>query len=147
MKLSRKNLGPDNNEPQHSNEEFFRVPRAEYLMEEMEEIRSRHLGDLVTNPTIQVSGRFTLKVNDDSMNGADIRGGDFVVVEEHEGYPEGCILAVQLGNRQLVRRYSRTGGRIKLQCDPPSRQILIVEDHTPDFRILGQVVQVIREIR
>lgn len=134
-------------EMQPTEEEFFQLPRAEYMVEDLQGDRSRQIGDLVTNPSQHISGRFTVPVNDNSMQGADIKAGDYVVVKKEDAYPEGCILAVQLGNRQMVRRYSRVAGRIHLQCDPPSRQIIIVEDHTPDFSILGQVVQVIREIK
>ena len=135
-----------NNSP--SGEEFFQLPRAEYLVDEIDKKQVRNIGDLVTNPSFQMDGRFTLKAPDNFMKGAGIRQGDFVVVQKKTaGYSEGCILAVQLGNQQLIRRYFRTGGRIHLQCDPPSKQIIIVEEHTPDFRILGQVLQVIREIK
>ncbi len=128
-------------------EDFFRLPRAEDLLDELRESPNRNIGDLVSNPALHLPDRFTLQVSDNRMEGADIREGDYVVVQQQPGYPEGCILAVQLGERQLVRRYFRAGGRIQLHCDPPSRQVLIVESHTPGFRILGQVVQVIREIK
>ncbi len=130
-----------------SDEEFFQLPRAEFLLEDLPENRHRSIGDLVTNPIQHLSHRFTLRAADNDMRGADIHSGDYIVVERKNNYPEGCILAVQLGNRQQVRRYSRVGGRIHLQCDPPSRQIIIVEEHTPQFQILGQVVQIIREIK
>ncbi len=127
-------------------EEFFRLPRAEFLVEEIQQDRGRHMGDLVNNSSHRLSHRFTMTAGDNCMQGADIRPGDHVVVEKRSRYAEGTILAVQLGNKQLVRRYFRTGGRIHLQCDPPSKQIIIVEEHTPDFQILGQVIQIIREI-
>jgi SOS-response transcriptional repressor LexA len=127
-------------------EEFFQLPRAEFLAEEIQESHRRQIGDFVVNPSVQFYDRFTKKIEDDSMKGADIREGDFVVIEVQKDYPDGCILAVQLGNKQLVRRYRRVSGRIQLQCDPPAKQIIIVEDSTPEFYIIGQIVQVIREI-
>ena len=146
MRLKRKNEEPSNKAVQSSGEEFFQLPRAEYLVEEVQKNHVQQISDLVTNPSLQMTNCFTLQVKDNHMKGADIQEGDYVVAEKQATYPEGCVLAVRLGNRQLVRRYFRTGGRIQLQCDPPSRQIIIVEDHTPDFQILGQVVHVIREI-
>lgn len=134
-------------EAQQERQEFFQLPRAEYLVEELQENRDRHIGDLVTNSSHRMSNRFTLEAGDNCMQGAGIRQGDHLVVEKKDRYGESSILAVQLGNRQLVRRYFHTGGRIQLQCDPPSKQIIIVEEHTPDFQILGQVIQIIREIR
>lgn len=128
-------------------EDFFQLPRAEYLLDELQQGHARQIGDLVTNPTHHLAHRFTLQANDDHMRGADIRNGDYMVIEKKSSYPEGSILAVQLGEKQLVRRYFRRGGRIHLQCDPASKQIIIVEEQTPDFQILGQVIQIIREIK
>lgn len=147
MKLKIKAALPETGLLPSGEEEFFQLPRAEFLVDEMQNTNLRHIGDLVANSPRRLSHRFTMKIDTNDMKGADIRADDYVVVEEQTIYPEGCILAVQLGNRQLIRRYSRARGRIHLLCDPPSGQIIIVEEHIPDFRILGQVVQVIREIR
>jgi len=139
-----------NNKPvtdRSSEEEFFQLPRGEFLIEEVQSGRQRQIGDLVANTSRHMTNRFTLQVGDNCMKGADLREGDYVVINKKNYYEEGSILAVQLGNKQLIRRYFRTGGRIHLQCDPLSKQIIIVEEHTPDFRILGQVIQVIREIK
>jgi len=130
-----------------SEQEFFRIPRAEFLIEELQNSHNRQIGDLVTNTSRNIANRFTLQAEDNCMGGAGIREGDYMVIEKKNDYTEGSILAVQLGNNKLVRRYFRAGDRIHLQCDPLSKQIIIVEKHTPDFRILGQVVQVIREIK
>lgn len=147
MKLKRNSEQTNSETLKNPGEEFFQLPRAEYLAEEMRESGARHIGDVVTNTPLHINNRLTVPVTDNSMENADIRENDYVVVESQVGYPEGCILAVRLGNRQLVRRYRRVNGRIHLQCDPPSKQVIIVEEHTPDFRILGQVRQVIREIK
>ncbi|MFZ0390743.1 MAG: S24 family peptidase [Calditrichia bacterium] len=128
-------------------EECFRLPRAEFLVEAVQDNPERHLADLITNEPCCLSGRATLQVEDDAMQGAGMQAGDFVVVQEQDAYEYGSIVAVQLGNRTLVRRFSHAAGRHHLHCDPPSRQVLIVEEHTPDFRILGQVVQLIKEIK
>jgi SOS-response transcriptional repressor LexA len=146
-KLKKKSDLLDKETKQHTGEEYFQLPRAEYLVEEIEKGRARQIGDLVTNPSLQVEDRFTLQASDNLMKGADIQAGDYIVVKKQPDYPEGCILAVQMGKKQLIRRYFHAGSRIHLQCDPPSHQITIVEKHTPDFKILGQVFQVIREIK
>ena len=147
MKLKRNTEKSNSEIPQSAGEEFFQLPRAEYLAEEMRASGARQIGDVVANTPLRMDNRLTEPVTDNSMEGAGIRENDYVVVESQVGYPEGCILAVRLGERQLVRRYRRVNGRIHLLCDPPAKQVIIVEEHTPDFRILGQVVQVIREIK
>jgi SOS-response transcriptional repressor LexA len=128
-------------------EEFFRLPRVEQLVDGLQKHSSGQIGDLVTNPSWQMANRFTLQAGDNQMQGADIQQGDYLIVEKKSNYHEGCILVVKLGNRQLVRRYFRAEGRIHLKCDPPAKQIIIVDEHTPDFHILGQVVQIVREIK
>jgi SOS-response transcriptional repressor LexA len=140
-------MSSKNDKTASSGQEFFELPRAESLIEDVQNSRNRQMGDLVTNTTHRLSNRFTLVANDNCMKDADIREGDYMVIEKKSSYTEGSILAVQLGSQKLIRRYFRAGGRIHLQCDPPSRQIIIVEEHTPDFQILGQVIQIIREIR
>jgi DNA polymerase V len=146
MKTKENGKTTENASSDQPREEFFRLPRAEYLIEDLRDGKTRQIGDLVANSSRQIANRFTLEVTDDCMTGADIRNGDHIVVEKKSSYPEGSIVAVRLGNKQIIRRYFRTSGRIHLQCDPPSKQIIVVEEHTPDFRILGQVSQIIREI-
>ncbi len=146
MKTKKHHENKKNQKPAQTAEEFFQLPRAEVLTEQLQNGKQQ-IGDLVTNPALRPGDRFTLEIKDNSMEAADIRAGDYVIVKKESVYPEGCILAVQLGEKQLVRRYTRAAGRIHLQCDPPSRQTIIVEEHTPDFKILGRVAQVIREIR
>jgi SOS-response transcriptional repressor LexA len=147
MKIKNDHRKNDKSAIKPASEEFFKLPRAEYLIENLRDGRIRQIGDLVTNSSRQLANRFTLEATDDDMKGADIRKGDYMVIEKKTSYMEGSIVAVQLGNRQIIRRYFRTSGRIHLQCDPPSKQIIVVEEHTPDFRILGQVIQIIREIK
>ena len=131
----------------NNGEEFFELPRAEYYVEDLQDGQSRQIGDLITNPLKIIEDRFTQQVPDDSMKGADIFAGDFVVLERQDSYDENSIVAVTIGNQKLVRRINRVGGRIYLQCDPPSKQMIVVDKSTPDFEIIGQVMQVIREVK
>ncbi len=127
-------------------EEFFRLPRAEYLIEDLQSGATKNLGDWVQNQREESADRFTLAMEDDLMKGAGIQCGDYVVIHKERDFNEGDILAVQLGDKTIVRRYFRAAERIRLECDPASRQTIIVEKSTPGFQILGRVVQIIREI-
>lgn len=147
MKPKKNTVESTENPKQVEREEFFQLPRAEDLLPELRQGSAQQIGDLVTNLPYQMEGRFTMQASDDSMKGADIRRGDYMVIQRKNRYPEGSILVVQLGTKQLVRRYFPRGGRIHLQSDPPSKQIIIVERETPNFQILGQVIQIIREIK
>ena len=147
MKLKAQPEKPVAENAAQPEEEFFRLPRAESLFAASQEMQVDNIEGLVTNARIRQPHRHTLQVADDSMQGADIRAGDFVVYENRKSYSDGAIVAVQLGERQLVRRYFYRSGRIHLECDPPRKQIMILEKNTPNFRILGQVMQIIREVR
>lgn len=147
MKPKKNVVESTENSKQVEREEFFQLPRAEDLLPELRQEPAQQIGDLVINVPYQMEGRFTMQASDDSMKGADIRRGDYMVIQRKNRYLEGSILVVQLGTKQLVRRYFSRGGRIHLQSDPPSKQIIIVEKETPNFQILGQVIQIIREIK
>ncbi len=135
-----------NAETEKKNEEFFRLPRAEFLVEEVRRNKSLNLGDLSQNERLKDDSRTTLLVETQDMQGAGIQPGDYVVIKQQAEYQEGDILAVHLGEETLIRRYFRAANRIRLECDPPSGQTIIVETDTPGFSILGRVVQIIREV-
>jgi SOS-response transcriptional repressor LexA len=147
MKLVTQSRKTPASPSREAGEEFVRLPRGEDLLSASREMEVEHLEGLITNPTVRSPERRTLQVTDNSMSGADIRAGDFVIVQNRKDYSDGTIVAVQLGDQQLIRRYFYRSGRIHLECDPPRNQLLIVEKNTPDFQILGQVIQIIREIK
>ncbi|GAB4341009.1 MAG: hypothetical protein Kow0037_27280 [Calditrichia bacterium] len=144
MKLRKKTAPPQTEATAAGAEEFFRLPRAEFLVDAVE---NGQIGEQVTNLSQRVANRFTVEVNDNHMSGAGIEAGDYVVVSRQPHYADGSIVAVQLGQQRLVRRLSRIGGRIYLHCDPESKQVIIVDEKAPDFKILGQVMQIIRQIQ
>ncbi len=125
--------------------QFIQVPRGEFLIETLQQYQGRSLGDFVQNRVTHLPQRLTLLVTDDSMAGAGICHGDYVVVENGR-YEEGDILAVQLGDKIAVRRYFRAARRIRLESVPPGRETIIVEVDTPGVTILGRVVQVVKEM-
>lgn len=134
-------------QPHASGEDFFRLPRAEFLVENIRRDASLNLGDLTRNSSITDSRHFPLQIENNDLQGAGIRAGDYLLIETgNPVYTEGDILAVQLGEHILFRRYFRAANRIRLECDPPSGQTIIVEADTPGFTILGRVVQIIREV-
>ncbi len=125
--------------------QFITLPRGEFLVEAVRQTHHRLLGDFVQNQSASIPDRLTIAVEDNSMAGAGIQSGDFVVVERGK-YAEGDILAVQLGDKTVVRRYFRAARRIRLESAPPGRETIIVESNTPGVTILGRVVQVVKEV-
>jgi hypothetical protein len=152
----------------YSGEEFYSLPRVENLLKSIQpksdppqvkkkgliphhQIKSsesiRKLGDIVINIPLENSGHFTLLVKDNSMEGAGIRNGDYIVVEKNEKYSAGGILVIKLKGEIMIRRYFHAVRLVLLECDPHVKRTLIFEENMPDFEILGRVVQVVRTIQ
>lgn len=137
----------DPKKSESENEEFFRVPKAEFIIE-------RHkgnplplqIGSQVKNDRMNIADRLSLEVKDSGMEKSGIHKGDHVVVEKNEEYFEGEILVVRFDERILVRRLYNTKGRLRLESDSSNLPTIIVEDRTPGFSILGRVIQVIKEL-
>lgn len=129
-----------------ASEEFFKLPRAEFIVENIKDLAAGEIGKLVVNKRIELADRFCIEVTDNRMSAAGMRQGDHVIVERTPGYHDGDIVVVQLGERVFIRRYYRASRRIRLESQTPERQSMIIDAKTPGFRILGCVVQVIREI-
>lgn len=127
-------------------EEFFRLPRVEFLLQETNPAEAGEIGKMVMNERLEIADRFSMEVPDSRMADAGICKGDYVVIQRRRNYRPGDLLAVKLGEKVFIRRYFPTANRIRLECATPDRQTMILDMDTPGFAILGCVVQVIREI-
>lgn len=127
-------------------EEFFRLPRLEFLINEAKLDSAKGIGKMVMNHKLEIPDRFSMEVPDNRMSDAGIRKGDFVIVQKQRSYKTGDLLAVQLGDKAFIRRYFPSANRIRLECSAPEQHTMILDVDTPGFSILGCVLQVIREI-
>ena len=134
-------------------EEFFRIPKAEFIIEQQKSLRPpggkllpKELGSLVENESINIPDRMSIHVNDSGMEKSGIHKDNYVIVEKSENYYEGEILAVKFDERILIRRLYNTKGRLRLECDSSNKPTIIVENKIPGFSILGRVIQVIKEL-
>jgi repressor LexA len=102
----------------------------------------------VPEPLSRGGEEFLLRVRGDSMIGAGILDGDFVVVHRQQDARNGEIVVALAGDDEsvdeaTVKRFFRENGRIRLQPEN--------DDHQPIFadyvRILGKVVGVFRSIQ
>ena len=130
-------------EPQ---EEFFTIPRAEYLLQGQDDIRPLDLKSIIINERKSYADRFSLVVPDNRMANSGICKGDTVIVHNTGQYHDNDVVAVKIGEKVLIRRYYSTDNRIRLEHNTPSRQTMILDRKTPGFAILGHVIQVIREL-
>jgi repressor LexA len=88
-------------------------------------------------------GLFMLRVNGQSMTGAGINHGDYVVVRRQETAANGEIVAALLDEDATIKRLSTAGGRrLLLPANPDFDPIEVTEDVT----VIGKVVTVIRTL-
>jgi repressor LexA len=89
---------------------------------------------------------FMLQVRGDSMVGAGVLDGDFVVVRRQDAADNGDMVAALLPNQEAeatVKHFSRRAGHVRLLPDNPAFEP-IDGDHA---QILGKVVTVLRRLR
>ncbi len=128
-----------------SREEFFNLPRIEFIIDSIDKSEFGNIDKMVTNERLEISDRFSMAIPDNRMADAGIHKGDYAIVQRKNRYFEGDIIVAKLGERVFIRRYFRSKNRIRLECNTPDRQSMILDQYTPGFIILGTVIQVIRE--
>jgi repressor LexA len=89
---------------------------------------------------------FALRVQGDSMIDAHIMSGDLVVVRKQETAGSGDIVAALLDGEATVKRFAREGATVLLRPEHPTMKPIVVEPGRGDFRILGKVVGVVRQM-
>ena len=90
-------------------------------------------------------GLFALRVRGDSMTGAGILAGDYVIVRQQENASAGEIVVALLGDEATVKYYRPGRGRVELVAANPAYEP-IVADSLSGLRILGVVKGVIRTV-
>lgn len=89
---------------------------------------------------------FALRVRGDSMIEAHIMDGDLVLVRKQETAGSGDIVAAMVDGEATVKRFARESGAVILRAEHPTMKPIVVEAGRGDFRILGKVVGVMRQI-
>ena len=87
---------------------------------------------------------FALKVQGDSMIGAGIMEGDYVIVRQQPSADSGDIVVALVNDEATVKRFVKDREEIRLQPEHPTLSPIVV---TPDQKlsILGKVVAVFRK--
>jgi len=89
---------------------------------------------------------FALKVKGESMIGAGILHGDYVLVRQQAKVENGEIAAVLLDNEATVKRVQCGKGVLRLLSENPAMKPIEVKEHEKRVQILGKVVGVMRRI-
>jgi repressor LexA len=95
---------------------------------------------------ISGEGLFSLKVVGDSMIGAGIFEGDYVVARQNETAQKGDIVIAVIGDEATVKRYFPEKNQVRLEPANPAYGPIIVDSKTPGFYIAGKVVGLLRKL-
>lgn len=88
---------------------------------------------------------FMLEVHGDSMVGAGILDGDYVVVRSQDDANDGEIVAALVDEEEAtVKRLHRRGGTVTLVSENDAYEPMVFEG---GVRVLGKVVSVLRKVR
>jgi len=89
---------------------------------------------------------FALRVSGDSMIEAHIADGDLVLVRKQASAVAGDIVAALVDDEATVKRFAVESGTILLKPEHPTMKPIVVDPQRADFRILGKVIGLIREM-
>jgi repressor LexA len=94
------------------------------------------------------AGAFLLKVQGNSMEGAHILDGDYVLVHPQKTATNGEIVVALIGEEATVKRFYRTESGITLKAENPKYEPIEIErSDAASFSIIGRVMGVLRVMK
>jgi repressor LexA len=94
------------------------------------------------------AGAFLLKVQGNSMEGAHILDGDYVLVHPQQSAANGDIVVALIGDEATVKRFYRTERGITLKAENAKFEPIEIErSEAASFSIVGKVMGVLRVIK
>jgi repressor LexA len=103
-------------------------------------------GELFLDPALLGEGEiFSLRVKGDSMTGAHICDGDYVLVRTQRNAEDGEIVVAVLDGEATVKRLRLREEKVRLEAANPAYPPIAVPAGAPSFRIAGKVVGVYRK--
>lgn len=88
---------------------------------------------------------FALKVKGDSMIGAGIIDGDFVLARRQHNAEPGDIAVFIIGDEITVKRYDLKGDKVLLIPENEAYETRIIKKNSADLQIAGKVVGLLRK--
>jgi repressor LexA len=94
------------------------------------------------------AGAFLLKVQGNSMEGAHILDGDYVLVHPQQSAANGEIVVALIGDEATVKRFYRGDNGITLKAENPNYEPIEIErSEAESFRLVGRVMGVLRVMK
>jgi len=91
-------------------------------------------------------GLFVLTVHGDSMVGAHICDGDYVIVRQQPTIENGQIGVAVVNDEATVKRIWVSSRRVRLEADNPGVSPMEFDADGDDVRVVGKVIGVIRRL-
>lgn len=91
---------------------------------------------------VRTENAFMLEVKGESMVGAGILSGDYVIVKQQSMADNGDIVVALMEDEATVKRFYKEKQGIRLQPENPALEPII----TKEVKILGKVIGVLRKI-
>lgn len=89
---------------------------------------------------------FSLKVQGDSMKGAGIFDGDYVVARQQPTADKGDIVIAIIGEEATVKKYFPENGKVRLEPANPDFKPIVIQRKSPEFFIAGKVIGLLRKL-
>ena len=94
------------------------------------------------------AGAFLLKVQGNSMEGAHILDGDYVLVHPQQMAANGEIVVALIGEEATVKRFYRTDQGVTLKAENPNYEPIEIErSEAASFKVIGKVMGVLRVMK
>jgi len=94
------------------------------------------------------AGAFLLKVQGNSMEGAHILDGDYVLVHPQSTAVNGEIVVALIGEEATVKRFYTTENGIRLKAENPNFEPMDIErSEGTSFQIVGRVMGMLRVMK
>jgi repressor LexA len=87
-------------------------------------------------------GEYLLRIRGDSMKGAGILEGDYVVVRPQDTARNGDVVVALLGEEATVKRFFREDGHVRLQPENDAMEPI----RSKEVKLLGRVVGLLRSV-
>src|SRR5215475_3169940 len=126
-----------------------RIPIGGKVAAGMPLLAEENIEDMIQLPRHWApAGAFLLKVQGNSMEGAHILDGDYVLVHPQQTAANGEIVVVLIGDEATVKRFYRTERGITLKAENPKYDPIEIErNEAASFSVVGKVMGVLRVIK
>ena len=89
---------------------------------------------------------FILKVDGESMTGAGIDEGDYLIVRPQKEASNGDIVVALLDDEATVKRFFREDGVVTLKPENPSMEPIRVREGDKEVSVIGKVISVVKKL-